>query len=456
MTHSSSRAGAAPPVARRRQSIARLALGLLAFGAPISEARAQGIITGRVVDDVRGRVVAVGEEVRLLGTDRRVLVDTAGRFVFTDLPAGRYEVAHAGLWLDSLGLPPLTSSVEVFSARARVEVSLRTPSRALYHRSLCGDTLSPDVSALLGDLRLHDASHAALATVVATWSALAVESDGVVRRSMRALAQADSTGAYRLCGVPVATNVTLVAVSADDGGGHGLQTDTLIVAIGPGAERLDLVLGPSAPSIALTGRLVSAAGLPAVGEVLVAGRPEQSARTDTLGALRLLVAPRSTQLLSRAPGYEPRTRLVDPVFGPTEGVTLTLLPLGATLDAVRIVESPLARLQREFEERRQFNHQGAFIDDSTLARYPVKSTRVLQANVPRSQVDRRGDFYLSFGSLPCRPRLFVDGADMRVPDGIELQSWLERAKRIEVYRDAFAPARFADPAGCGAIVIWTQ
>jgi len=109
-------------------------------------------------------------------------------------------------------------------------------------------------------------------------------------------------------------------------------------------------------------------------------------------------------------------------------VTLTLLPLGATLDPVRIVELPIGRRQREFDERRKFNHQGPFIDDSTLARLPVKSTRVLQANVPRSRVDRRGDFFLSFGSLPSRPRLFVDGADMRVPYGIELQFWLEHAK----------------------------
>lgn len=455
MTYSSSSAVPAPPTGRRRRSVTYLALGLLAFGTASSDARAQGIISGHVVDDVRGRVVGIGEEVRLLGTDRRVVVDTSGRFVFTDLPAGRYQVAHAGLWLDSLGLPPLTSSVEITSAQTLAEVTLRTPSRALYHTSLCGAPLSEDASALLGDLRLHDASHAALATVVATWSALGVESAGVVRRSLRAVAHADSTGAYRLCGVPVATNVTILAMSADDGA-HRMQTDTLVVTIGPGADRLDLVLGPPSPSVALTGYLVNDEGLPAVGEVLVAGRSEQSTRTDTLGAFRLVVAPRSTQLLIRSPGFEPTTRLIDPVFGPTENVTLTLLSLGATLDAVRIVDSQLARLQREFEERRKFNHQGAFIDDSTLARYPVKSTRVLQSHVPRSQVDRRGNFFLSFGSLPCQPRLFVDGADMRVPDSIELQSWLERAKRIEVYRDAFAPARFADPAGCGAIVVWTQ
>lgn len=455
MTHSASRGGATPLRAWRRQSVAYGALWFLALLAPRFDARAQGVITGRVVDDVRGRVIAAGEEVRILGTDRRVLVDTAGRFEFANLPAGRYEVAHAGLWLDSLGLPPLTSTVVISPAQAHAEVTLRTPSRDLYHRSLCGDTLSPDVSALLGDLRLHDGSHAALATVIATWSTLAVESGGVVRRSMRAVARADSTGAYRLCGVPVAANVTLVATTTAEGN-HGLQTDTLVIALGPGAERLDLVLGPSAPSILLRGRLVSATGLAAVGDVQLANRAEESTRTDTLGAFRLLVPPRSTQLQSRAPGYEPTTRLIDPVFGPTEGVTLTLLRLGASLDAVHIVESPLAKRQREFEERRKFNHQGAFIDDSTLARYPVKSTRVLQTHVPRSQVDRRGNFFLSFGSQPCRPRLFVDGGDERVPDAIELQSWLERAKRIEVYRDAFAPARFSDPAGCGAIVIWTQ
>jgi len=57
--------------------------------------------------------------------------------------------------------------------------------------------------------------------------------------------------------------------------------------------------------------------VPRHSEVLVAGRLEQSARADSLGAFQLVVASRSTQLLGRSPGYEPTTRRIDPVFGPT-------------------------------------------------------------------------------------------------------------------------------------------
>jgi hypothetical protein len=429
---------------------------VLTFGVATADASAQGVVSGRIVDAVRGRTVAVGDEVRLLGTDRRAVVDTGGRFAFADLPPGRYEVAHAGLWLDSLGLPPLTSRVEISPTSLHVEATLQTPSRDLYHASLCGGSLGPDASALLGDLRLHDASEAQFATVVASWSELTAGTRGVVRREMRAVANADSTGAYRLCGVPIASNVTLVA---EQSGAMDvrMRTDTLVIAVGPGAERLDLVLGPAQPAIQVRGQLMSVSGAPTSGDIVVAGRQEQRASTDSLGAFQLMIAPRSTQLLARSPGYEPITRVIDPVFGPRDSVRIALRPLSEVLDPIRIVESPGTRFRREFDERRESNHQGTFIDDSTWARYPVKSARVLQANVPRSQVDRRGYFYLTFGSAPCRPRLFVDGADMRVPpDAAELTSWLERAKRVEVYRDAFAPSRFADPAGCGAIVIWMQ
>lgn len=57
--------------------------------------------------------------------------------------------------------------------------------------------------------------------------------------------------------------------------------------------------------------------MPRHSEVLVAGRLEQSARADSLGAFQLVVASRSTQLLGRSPGYEPTTRRIDPVFGAT-------------------------------------------------------------------------------------------------------------------------------------------
>jgi hypothetical protein len=37
-----------------------------------------------------------------------------------------------------------------------------------------------------------------------------------------------------------------------------------------------------------------------------------------------------------------------------------------------------------------------------------------------------------------------------------MKDLLRTAQRIEIYRAQFAPAEFADPEGCGSIVIWTR
>lgn len=416
---------------------------------------AQGVIEGRVYDDVRGRVPAAGGVVWLLGTERYALVDSSGRFTFSDLSLGRYTVAHAGAWLDSLGLPPISQTIELTPENSRKVVELRSPSRASYQVALCGSSLDEDASALIGELRFKDGLHAASAQVIAIWSELVANASGIVRRTMRAEATADLVGAYRLCGVPIGTTVAIWAAPADTSLPRW-QTDTLWLQLEPGAHRIDLVLGPQTPLVTLSGRVVGADAAPVAAELSAGARADLVTRTDSLGAFILSVPPRSVLLSVRAPGFEPLYRLIDPVFGPADDISLTLVPLGTNLDPIVVVESVLTSTRREFDERRQFHHQGAFLDDSTLARYPVKSSRVLQVHVPRSQVDRRGKFYLAFGSVPCEPRLFVDGTDMRVPDGIELQYWLERAKRIEVYRDAFSPPRFSDPAGCGSVVIWTH
>jgi hypothetical protein len=435
--------------------VSRLATLLAGVAISVSDLPAQGSISGRIEDAVRSELLVPGLEVQLLGTPFRAHTDSTGRFRFNDLPYASYRVAHASAWLDSLGLPPLLASVTLSAASPIAELVLRTPSRELYHQTLCGQALEPDVTALIGELRLMHGGDAGDATVLATWTDLIAEARGVVRRTMRAEATADAGGAYRLCGVPLGTNVSIMAVQPDSTE-QRWETEPVVLRLAAGAQRLDMVLGPRAPLVTIAGIVRSSAGAPVSAEIFESANDAALARTDSLGAFQIVVAPRTTQLTARAPGFAPTAQVVDPVFGPTEEVVLILDPIGADLAPIRIVESPTTRLRREFDERRQLHHQGAFLDDSTLARYPVKSTRVLQVHVPRSQVDRRGKFYLSFGSSPCEPRLFVDGTDMRVPDGVELQYWLERAKRIEVYRDTFSPPRFADPAGCGSIVLWTQ
>lgn len=60
-------------------------------------------LAGTVFDSIRGRLLT-GAEVRLVGTDHRVLTGPDGRFVLTDLPGGSYRIAFTHPRVDSLGL----------------------------------------------------------------------------------------------------------------------------------------------------------------------------------------------------------------------------------------------------------------------------------------------------------------------------------------------------------------
>src|SRR5690606_15956532 len=194
-------------------------------------------------------------------------------------------------------------------------------------------------------------------------------------------------------------------------------------------------------------------------------------RSDTLvatrsgadGQFRLRVPARSAQLLVRAVGYAPQERLLEPAAGaarmPVEiqlrDIVLTSLQ---ELGAVEITDAPMTERRLEFEERRKFNFQGTFIDDEELARLPTTTVQFLSGRVHRSALDH-GVFKLQRGAglgglSYCRPRIFVDGVDEGV--STDLKNLLPIAKRIEVYRAAFAPPRFTDFDGCGALVIWLR
>lgn len=444
-----------------------------------ASAGAQQVVRGTLVDSLRTGAPVSGAEIVLFGTGRRDTTDAQGRFSFADLRPGTHAVGYWAPWLDSLAVPALQDTITVPTSGASAEWALATPSRATAQRSLCGATLESGQSIVLGEVRDISRQPAVGAPVQAWWGETLLGVGQLERRTLATATNTDAFGMYAICGVPHGAELQLyaeVALRPPQAGDEASTSEplegamvppamsaTLAVLIDAAIIRQDLTVGLADPDPVVSGRVVGTDSVALAGAIVML-------RSDTLVATRsgadgqfwLRVPARSAQLLVRAVGYAPQGRLIEPIAGaarvPREiqlrDIVLTSLQ---ELGAVEITGAPMTERRLAFEERRKLNFQGTFIDDEELARMPMVTPEVLAGRVHRSALYRgvlRLQRGASLGGLSyCSPRVFIEGVD----EGAivyDLKDVLKLAKRIEVYRAAFAPPQFTDFDGCGALVIW--
>lgn len=453
-----------------------IALGS-AFG--VVSVGAQQVIRGTLFDSLRTGAPVSGAEVVLFGTGRRDTTDAQGRFSFANLRPGTHSVGYWAPWLDSLAVPALRAIVNVPTSGASAEWALATPSRATAQQSLCGATLESGQSIVLGEVRDIARRPAAGVPVQAWWGETLLGVGQLERRTLATATNTDALGMYAICGVPHGAELQLyaeVAVRPPQASDEASTSEplagatasramsaTLAVLIDAAILRQDLTVGPADADLVVSGRLVGTDSV-ALGGAIVMLRSDTlvATRSGADGQFRLRVPARSAQLLVRAVGYAPQERLLEPVAGAARmsseiqlrDIVLTSLQ---ELGAVEITGVPMSERRLAFEERRKLSFQGTFLDDEELARIPMVTPEILAGRVHRSAL-YRGSFRLqrgaSLGGLSyCSPRIFIEGVD----EGAivyDLREILKIAKRIEVYRAAFAPPRFTDYDGCGALVIW--
>lgn len=439
----------------------------LLFGATVSlvaaDALAQGVIRGTVVDSLRGGVEVADAEVVLRGAGQRVRTDARGRFEFRDLPAGEHTLAFHARWLDSLGLPALERTVRIPASGAVVHVALATPPRERFEQALCGAPLAQGQGVLLGDVvGAPDGRPLGGLSISARWTETHLGPQRLDRFLVATVDTTTASGQFVLCGVPTDAEVALRA------GDAMLGTEELLVGMdGANVRRRDLVVAAAEPALRVSGRVVGPTGTPLAGvSVLAAGDSSRRAVSDAEGRFTLVgLARRSSQLLLRAVGHEPAVVDLDPHSEALEVPEVSLRRAARELAMVTVTGAPMSVRRLEFEERRKFNPGGRFLTDEDLAKLPVVTLNAVVERVARSSTDG-GFFRLEFNGEPCHPLIFVDGlragrsfdSEMRFR-GIypeEQARWLQLAKRIEVYRAAFAPPQFNDFEGCGALVIWTR
>lgn len=434
------------------------AVGLLLAAASILatpiESRAQStrVLEGVVIDSLMTRRPIPSAKVVLLGTDRSETTDSRGRFVFRGLEPGSYTVAFWSTWLDSLGLPVLHLTVDVPTRSGAA--ALIVPTLTDYQRMMCRTPLAADMGILIGEVRDVQGAPQDAAVVGAHWEETSL-GPGVFNRVPRTVsAETALSGWYVLCGVPRGGGRTL-SVTAP-GAADTVVVDVDVVAA---VQRRDVIAGDTSSRVVISGRVESAPGKP-VGEASVGllRGASGTTRPNADGAFTLSVPKRSAQLIIRSLGFVPLVIDIDPVSDSTDLGSLRLERLPPLLAEVTVSGRAVTREELEFETRRA-QGMGEFIDAETLGRAARITSGFVSSKayilLLRPGGHNQQKLMMMRGAGPCDPRFYIDGHDNGSLDVLEQAFWLERAKRIEAYRAAFAPPKFADFGGCGSVVIWT-
>lgn len=435
--------------------LSRLASALLLVSVSAS-LQAQGSVRGVLLDSLRAMGPLAGAEVVLSPGDRRATTDDRGRFEFAGVAAGAYVLRHRALWLDSLGVAPLSSPV-VVPARGTARATLSTGTRQALARDRCAGEMDGDRGIVVGEARDIRGDAAVGAIIVARWSETVVGGSGPV--APEAFIAADTIGAdgwYALCGMRVGAEVLVYGQHPD-----GRRSGAVALVVEPALYAHDLVLGDPARRVRITGRVVNASGAAMPGaEVLGAASAAGVARSDSSGRFELQVESGSRQVVVRILGYLPAVRDVRATEEGTDIGNVVMQPVPTVLDTVVVRAAAPTREELEYEYRRR-TQTGAFITEEQLRKLPQVTPNAVAAlgsswiRAAPSRPGDWGDIYFQRGSEACKPRLFVNGLDWGGrTSSDEVRSLLQMAKRIEMYRAAFAPPKFTDFDGCGALVVW--
>ena len=441
----------------------RLGIALFAAGILVATARpsgAQVTIRGTLVDSLRGGPVP-GATLQLLGATQSATTDRDGRFRFDAVGPGPWRLGYWAPWLDSLGLPALERRLPMQTS-GTIDVTLATPSLTTLQRTRCGTALPEGQGILLGEIRRADGTSIAQAGVSARWEETRLGRGMLERSPMATVDSTSSDGMFFLCGVPVGSEITMRATAGDRG-----RSGEIVVRVGRAVQRRDLTIAPSTLTTRLRGRVLNESGAPiALAAIVPLGDSLLSARTDSTGAFTLEGWPRrSSQLLVRALGFEPRTLDIEPTEAVVELDTLQLSRIPPQLAAVLIEGRQVSVEELEFDERRRLG-LGTHLGDKELGRLPIISVDAVGNMIPRAQVVgnaftrqivfRRVTMTGGTMSQFCSPQFWVDGVNVRNLEPDEQSLYIRNAKRIEAYQANFAPPRFTDFNGCGSVVIWTR
>ena len=455
------------------------ATALIAAVAPTASAQLPTASVAGVVRDSVMHIPLIGAMVQLVAADNptrygtTALSDSLGRFNFTAVPDGRYNLGFFHPLLDSIGVEAPLREIAVAGGRP-VRTVLGTPSAERLRTAICSKSANDSSSGLvIGVVRgARDRAPQANVIVTGEWVELTLAGRAFTRRVPRLTAKTGENGWFAMCGVPASGTVALMASRGAD------STDRVEVQIGN--ERFlrqelslgnarTIVVGDSVKrtirmgDVRLTGTIVAAVdGRPLSGaQVGIVDGPRT--RTNERGEWTIVDAPSGTRMLeARAVSYYPDLRAVDVVAG-APPIRIALATLKSVLDTVRVTSSRSAGIDRGGFEERRMAGLGRFILPAEIARKNPFVISDLFKNLPGTKLERTesGVDLLIRGNLEawCKPNIFLNGQPMPRADAEDLDGMAapKEVTGIEIYASSVVPPQYQQAFGtCGSILIWAR
>lgn len=451
--------------------------------------RLSGVV-GVVVDSVHGGPL-MGAVVTVSGTARQATTDSAGQFRIDSVPPGAFSLGIAHPMLDSLGIAISTQPVAFPLGRYAV-VRLATPSSTALIGLFCPPEkriTGPGV--LMG--RVRDADSDAPATgarVALTWMQIEVGSAIGLRRMSRVrTAIVDSTGSYRICGLPDNLGGTLRASRAGQStAGVAIRMqgqpivlaslyvpspDTTTVASADAAARADTTKRAAAVtpraaglrhgSAVALGRVLDPGAHPIEGaEVSVAGAAATAVTNDS-GVFTLRGLPTGTQELDvRKLTFNPTASSIDLTSRAPRTVTVVMRPAPPTLAKVTTT-TPLEKglMDVGFTNRKKAGMGHYLTEDEVAEKQPMVMSDIFTTipGITVSEATGQPVITSTRGGSGC-VNYYVDGVPYteQTPGDFDEYMRPDEVAAVEVYNSVDAPAQFegAGTSSCAVIVVWTK
>ena len=463
-----------------------LVAALAAVPLVTTEARTQQAaarIEGTVFDSVHSRPVSGATVLlssRSSATDLHIAhTDEKGRFRLDTLEAGSYLIQFTTPFLDSLEhmLPPKLIDL---ARGERARVQLAVPSGATLRAGACpGLAIASGAGAIVGRAEDADTNLPLVgAQLVVSWRHLTVDRV-TLKSSMEertGAAVTDSSGQFRLCGVPTDTYVLLqlqhrgragstLRMSVPDDAGVVVRRLSLSAGAARALAAFDSVASsadtstpaPLSGTATLRGTVRTSAGQPLPAAQVRIMDANGSTFTDATGQFSLSNQPAGTQLLEvRRIGFLLSSTPVELRSGRTTEESVILSSI-VSLDSIRVT-ARRARY-REFERRRRGGGQGRFMGEEDIEKqYPQEVSdlvrmlpgfRLSGTGLNAQVVSTRGR--ISFGSAECVTNIVIDGMQHQE---INLLRPSELGAMEYYSGPSGAPPQY--DSACGVIVLWTK
>jgi hypothetical protein len=335
-------------------------------------------IRGTVVDSTSGKPVPTAR-VGVYNTALQTVADSAGRFAFSDVPAGDRALTIHTTSLDSVNA---SFTVPVLVSGETTVVVVRVPSALQIAAMACGSGGYRDGGIVLGKIRVAGDSAAPLSgTVSAEWAATGAES------SQRISGATDPRGRFALCGVPLDAALSVRVTTDGASGSAGVR-----VSSAARFARAELVLRAEAATTAvLAGFVTDSLNRPLGGAEVSVPEVAKTTLTTADGAFALRDIPPGEQLVRiRRLGYGPvETRLTFQA-----GRTLQrriALARATVLDSVTVTAKGYDPVLGDFEDNRRLG-LGHFITREELAKLEGVSTGSVLRTIPGISVIGRDPY----------------------------------------------------------------